>query len=283
MYRRIIAFASVAIVLNFLSLGCEKQEQEDVSDFPGFSMQNGVLNIWATDAPFPVALIEKAMIKVVKMELRQEDDSVFRLFSQDTTTFDLLSLRNGVMESLASKEIVPGNYDQLRLYIDQASLVIKDGRTSTLKVPGGPQSGLKILFDPTIRIRPGMVANVMLDFDLSRSFIFTGNPKSTGDIRGFNFKPVIRTAVIDNTGIIAGKVTDLSGLAIADAAVWVTGDSVIASTFTDQNGAYAILGIPEGIFSVTSAVEGFVAREAGGIQIRPEEKTICDFQLSSTK
>lgn len=283
MYRRIVAIASVALLLIFLSWGCEKQEPDDVSDLPGMSTQNGILNIWATDAPFPIALIDKAMITVVKMELRQEYDSGFRDFSQDTTTIDLLSLRNGVMESLASREVVPGNYDQLRLYIDRASLLLKDGRTSTLKVPGGPQSGLKILFDPSIRIQPGMVANVMLDFDLSRSFILTGNPKSTADIRGFNFKPVIRAAVIDHTGIIAGKVTDLSGLPIADAAVWVTGDSAIASTYTDHEGAYAIMGIPEGTFNVTSAVDGFVAREAGGIQIRPEEKTICDFQLSSTK
>jgi len=283
MYRRIIAFASVALFLVMLSLGCEKQEPEDVSDLPGTSTQNGILNIWATDAPFPIALIDKAMITVVKMELRQEDGSGVLVFSQDTTTIDLLALRNGVMESLASREIVPGDYDQVRLYIDRASLLLKDGRTSTLKIPGGPQSGLKILFDPSIRIQPGMVANALLDFDLSRSFILTGNPKSTGDIRGFNFKPVIRAAVIDDTGIIAGKVTDLSGEVIADAAVWVTADSTIATTYTDQEGAYAIMGIQEGTFSVTSAMEGFAAREEGGIQIRPGERTICNFQLSSVQ
>lgn len=283
MYRRIVAFASVALILIFLSWGCEKQEPDDVSDLPGMSTQNGILNIWATDAPFPISLIDQARITVVKLELRQEDDSVFRGFSQDTMTIDLLSLRNGVMESLASREIVPGNYDQLRLYIDRASLLLKDGRTSTLKVPGGPQSGLKILFDPSIRIQPGMVANVMLDFDLSRSFILTGNPKSTADIRGFNFKPVIRAAVIDHTGIIAGKVTDLSGLAIADAAVWVTGDSAIASTYTDQEGAYAIMGLQEGTFSVTAAMDHFVTMEVGGIQVSVAEKTIQDLQLSAVK
>ena len=44
MYRRIIAFASVALFLVMLSLGCEKQEPEDVSDLPGTSTQNGILN-----------------------------------------------------------------------------------------------------------------------------------------------------------------------------------------------------------------------------------------------
>jgi hypothetical protein len=282
MYRGIIC-TSIVLLLIISSSGCEKLVSDELPSLPESSLQNGEINIWATDAPFPIALIDKALVTVVKMELRHEDDSVFRDFSQDTTTIDLLSLRNGVMESLASREIAPGNYDQLRLYIDRAGLLLKDGRTSTLKVPGGPQSGLKIKFDPSIRIQPGMVVNVMLDFDLSRSFVFTGNIKRAGDIKGFNFKPVIRAAVIDNTGIISGNITDLSGSAIADAAVWVTGDSTIASTYTDQEGAYAIMGLPEGTFSVTSAIEGFVARETGGIQIRPGEKTICNFRLSSVK
>jgi hypothetical protein len=278
-----IAFASVALLLIFFSLGCEKQETDDVPGLPGTSTQNGVLNIWATDAPFPIVLIDRAMITVEKMELRQENDSVFRVFSQDTTTIDLLSLRNGVMESLASEEISPGNYDQLRLYIDRASLLLRDGRISTLKVPGGPQAGLKILFDTPINIQPGMVANVMLDFDLSRSFIITGNPKSAGDIKGFNFKPVVRAAVIDSTGVIAGSVSDHSGHPLFNAEVWISADSVIASTFTDQNGAYAILGIPEGTFSVTAALDHFVAQEVGGIQISATEKIIYDFQLSAVK
>lgn len=283
MYRRMIAFASVALLLIFFSSGCEKQVPDDVSNLPRISTQNGILNIWATDAPFPIVLVDKAMITVVKMELRLEDGSGFLDFSQDTTTIDLLCLRNGVMESLASREIVSGNYDQLRLYIDRASLLLRDGRTSTLKVPGGPQAGLKILFDTPIRIQPGMEANVMLDFDLSRSFIITGNPKSAGDIKGFNFKPVVRAAVIDSTGIISGSVSYHSGHPLFNAEVWISADSVIASTFTDQNGAYAILGIPEGTYSVTAALDHFVAQEVGGIQISAAEKIIYDFQLSAIK
>jgi hypothetical protein len=283
MDRRIISFSSIAFLLAFVIFGCEKQETGDMSGSPEPVIQHGILNVWATDAPFPMDLVDQARVTVVKIELGQSDDTVFRAFSQDTITFDLLSLRNGIMESLASKEIVPGNYDRLRLYIDRASLLLKDGRTSVLKVPGGPQSGLKILFDPVIKILPGMVANVMLDFDLSRSFILTGNPKSTNEIRGFNFKPVIRVAVIDSTGLVTGQVTDASGFPLADAAVWVTGDSVIATTYTDHEGAYKMLGIPEGTFSVTAALEGFVTQETGGIQISAMKKTIHDFQLCSAK
>lgn len=283
MRRRIITLTSIAFFLLFSPMGCEKQDSQEIPGSGEPSIQNGILSVWVSDAPFPVDLIDKAMVTVVKLELRQQEDTLFQYISEDTVSFDLLALRNGVMESLASKEVMPGSYNQLRLIIDHASIALKDGRTKVLKIPGGPQSGIKIVFNPPIRIDPGMVANVLLDFNLSRSFLLTGNPKSAKDIKGFIFKPVIRVAVIESSGTIAGKVKGLSGQPLVNAEVWVSGDSVIASTFTDRQGAYALLGIPEGTFSVTAAQEGFVTHETGGIRINAMEKTVVDFQLSDIK
>lgn len=280
MGRRIITLTSVVFLLLFSPFGCEKEEPGDIPGPGEPSVKKGILNVWVSDAPFPADLIDQAMVTVVRLDIKQQEDTIFHHFSEDTVSFDLLALRNGIMESLASEELIEGTYDQLRLLIDHASIKLEDGRTNVLKVPGGPQSGLKILFNPPIRIYSGRVANVLLDFNLSRSFILTGNPKSAGDIRGFNFKPVIRAAVIDSTGMVAGKVENLSGQPLANAEVWISGDTVIASTFTDSKGAYALLGIPEGKFRGTAALEGFVAQETGGIQISAMEKTVLDFQLS---
>lgn len=279
MWRRIITLSSFLLFILISPFGCEKDEPGEVPGRDGSLDQTGILSVWATDAPFPVNLIEKAKISVVKIELKQQEDTIFQNFSEDTVSVDLLSLRNGIMESLASDEVAAGSYDQMRLLIDHTSLLLKDGRTSVLKVPGGQQSGLKILFDPPIIIYPGRIANVLLDFNLSRSFILKGNPKSAVEIRGFNFKPVVRVAVIDSTGMIAGNVKDLSGAPLANAEVSVFGDSVIASTFSNTEGAYALLGIPGGTFSVKASLEGFQAQETGDIQISATEKTVVDFQL----
>ncbi len=281
MERRLILLAGIFILLVLLFSGCEKIENEKSPGLEVPEMEKGILAIWATDAPFPIDLIDQAKVTVVRIELKREDDAVFEFFSDDTVTFDLLTLRNGIVESLASEEIPPGSYDQMRLYTDRASVRLVDGRTSVLKVPGGPQSGLKILFAPAITIQPGMIANALLDFNLSRSFILKGNPKKTGDIRGFNFRPVVRAVVMDSTGMVTGNVADVAGAALANAEVWISSDTVVASTYTNNRGAYAILGIPEGTFTITAALEGFVSREAEGIQVSAMEKTICDFQLTA--
>lgn len=284
MRDRFFILVNIVFLFLFSPYGCEKQDTGEEIPGPGKpSIQNGILNVWATDAPFPVDMIKEARVTVDKLDIRQQDDTAFQNISSETVSFDLLALRNGIMESLATGELVPGVYDQLRMRIDHASILLKDGRTNVLKVPGGPQAGLKVNFDPPIRIYPGMVANVLLDFNLSRSFILTGNPKSPNDIRGFNFKPVVRVAVIDSTGMIAGSVNDMSGQPLANAEVYISTDSIVASTFSNHTGAFAILGIPEGMYRVTAAVEGYVAQETGGIQISAMEKTLVDFLLAGTK
>src|SRR5207253_2424919 len=82
----------------------------------------------------------------------------------------------------ARAEPPAGDYTQLRLVVDQATITLvpgvtfRDGSSSqALKVPSGAQSGIKVNFAGPLHIEPG-ATNLVVDFDVSQSFVFRGDP-----------------------------------------------------------------------------------------------------------
>src|SRR5690606_8515770 len=148
-----------------------------------------------------------------------------------------------------------GRYDMVRLYIDEAGLKLKDSEEiHRVKVPGGSQTGIKIFLRPALEVAEGSLEEVLLDIDLSRSFILRGNPAHNN---GFIFKPVVRAANMAKAGCVRGLVTDTAGLKINEASVWIEQDTVLATAFTDTLGYYAIMGVPAGTWSVSATKEGY--------------------------
>ena len=72
-----------------------------------------------------------------------------------------------------------GDYAQLRMIVDSALVTLKSSLfsngtdTVTLKVPSGPQTGIKVEFGGPVHIAPGQT-DLVVDFDVSRSFVFQG-------------------------------------------------------------------------------------------------------------
>ncbi|MBE0654178.1 MAG: DUF4382 domain-containing protein, partial [Bacteroidales bacterium] len=158
--------------------------------------ETGKLILRITDDPFNISFVESANVLITKIEIRKAGDSEenpFILLSEDTITLDLLTLRNGITEELVNIEIPKGEYDLVRLYVDEASLTITDQPVPfNVKVPGGSQTGIKIFIDPALTIEGGLTSELLLDFDLSKSFVMRGNLKNSHGINGFIFKPSIR-------------------------------------------------------------------------------------------
>jgi hypothetical protein len=69
----------------------------------------------------------------------------------------------------------------------------------------------------------------------------------------------LSTSAQNSTGRLIGTVTDPQGAAIAEAKVTVTntGTNVSRTTTTDNTGAYQVLDLPIGMYSVTLQVQGF--------------------------
>ena len=271
MKRIFLTFLTAAFILVFA--GCDKTNEG-----------NGRLVVNITDAPFPVDLIESAEVTITKVEIREAgdcncDESPFHVLWEGSETFNLLDLRNGVVAELLNLQIEAGEYDLLRLYVDEASLKVKDGETYTVKVPSGSQTGIKIFINPGLVIEGGLTTELILDFDLSNSFVMQGNMNSPAGIKGFHFKPVIRAVNNSVAGRLEGKVTDKSGVKVKEASIIVKQDTVVATAVADTMGYYAILGLPSGVYSVIAAKENYDTLKVEDVIITSGNRKVLDLEL----
>jgi hypothetical protein len=112
---------------------------------------------------------------------------------------------------------------------------------------------LKIFLSPAVTVSDGETRDVLVDFDLSHSFVPQGNP-----ISGFHFDPVIRATTLDDAGTLAGSVYDTNHVALSGVQVTVTQKgNTIATAGTDAAGNYKILGLVPGWYDVTFTKEGY--------------------------
>lgn len=248
----------------------------------------GRLVIKVTDAPFPIEYIESAAITITKVEIRKAcdgvcDDYPFMVLMEDTVTFNLIELRNGVVEELLNLEIPDGSYDLIRLYIDHAALTIKDGGEYEVKVPSGQQTGIKIFLKPALQVEGGLSAELLLDFDLSRSFVVQGNPLTPAGIRGFIFKPVIRAVNNSTAGRIEGMVTDTAMIKIKEATLWIKQDTLVTTTIADTSGYYSFIGLPAGTYDIFATKENFDTVGYENVKVVAGNKTILNFVLTPDK
>jgi len=243
----------------------------------------GTLKVTITDDPFPIDFIEEANVTITKVEARMKSDtsgnSYITLF-EDTLEYNLLDLRNGIVAELTELEVPVGSYDLIRLYVDQASISIKDGGTYEVKVPSGSQTGIKVFISPAIKVEGGLTSELLLDFNLDKSFVLKGNTHSPNGINGFNFKPVIRAVNNSIAGTIEGTVSDTSFAALVSASVWIVQDTTFATAYTDSTGYYAMPGIPEGNYSLYSTKENHDTVMFSDVEIVAANRTVKDFVLT---
>jgi hypothetical protein len=243
----------------------------------------GRLVVKVTDGPFDIGDIESATVTITKVEIRKvcdciPDSTPFIVLSEDTITIDLIDLRNGVTETLLDIEIPDGEYDLLRLYVDEAGLKLKDyPEPYAVKVPSGKQTGIKIFIAPALNVSGGLTAELLLDFDLSRSFVLRGNMNNNN---GFIFKPVIRASNMTTAGRIEGMVKDTAKVKVREAKVWISQDTVMATAFADTMGFYAIIGVPAGTYSIFATKEGYDTVSFADINVLAGSKTVKDFFLT---
>ena len=284
--------------------------------------ENGVgrLSIQLTDAPFPLDLISEANVTIYKIEARQKNDTEYDssmeegenmdddsedmhngnaivVLMEEQISVNLLDLTNGVTELLVDTEIPAGTYDQLRVYAKGINVVMNDeeGTTYDLKIPSGEQSGIKIKIKPALTIVGGLSADLLLDFDVSRSFVPRGNIRDMSKFNGFIFKPVIKVSNLATAGTMAGVVTDKEdGAALAGATITVSqNDEIITTSLTDDTGAYMIMGLDPGEYVVFASLELPSSEEEDApleLYASPEEsimivvgnKTIMNFEVDLT-
>lgn len=269
------------------------------SDGNDTSFDTGRLSILLTDAPFPHDLVAEANVTIFKIDARnkdahaevemtdempEEEDASFEVLMEEEIEVNLLELTNGVTETLVNTDVPIGSYDLVRVYVKGINVVLKDGTTYDLKVPSGEQTGIKVFIKPGLIVEGGLSSDLLLDFDVSRSFVAKGDSKDLAAITGFNFKPVIKASNMSTAGTLYGEVTTLEeemAVTLEGAQVSIfAADTLNTTTFTDETGAYMVMGLVAGSYDVTVNLEGYEPKTAEDLEIVAANKTIQDFEIN---
>ena len=190
------------------------------------------------------------------------------ILSSTKSSFNLLTLQNGVTVVLADFEVPTGSYTQLRLIVDSARVVLKDGKTfsdgsttASLKVPSGSESGLKVNFSGPVAVTEGETV-LLVDFDVSRSFVFQGPPARPNSV---SFKPVLHASLMNVAASISGTVTPLTSGAALYA---ISGTDTVQTAFANATtGTYTLSFLPPGAYVVAAKATGFQVAVSAGITL----------------
>ena len=283
--------SSVLLLVFIVMASCTDNDDRN-SDY-------GKLSIDLTDAPFPHDMVAEANVTVFKVEARykgdmdinlEENDDVdddnessFIVLMEEEVQVNLLDLTNGVTTNLVDVDVPVGTYDLVRVYVKGVNVVLVDGTTYDLKVPSGEQSGIKVFIKPGIVVSGGLSSDLLLDFDVSKSFVARGGGKLISDIKGFNFKPVIKACNLSIAGTLSGMVSTLQedlvvGLEGAQVAVFAA-DTLNTTTFSDADGYYKVLGLSAGSYDVEVELDGYQIQTAADIEIIAGNRTVQDFNM----
>ncbi len=251
----------------------------------------GTVVIKLTDAPFPVSLVDQALVTIDKIEIRStvevenaegeiENETLYTVLFEGEKVVDLLDLQNGITTDLISMDIDAGSYDLIRMHVTSSEVILKDGTSFDLKIPSGSASGLKIKITPELVVESGVESEVLLDFDVSKSFMVQGNMNTPAGIKGFMFKPVIRAMCQKYSGVIEGKVFENVTTPVAEAHVQIiVADTVYSSALTDATGSYSLIGLPAGSYKMVCEKEAYTPVPVDLVTVKARETTVQDFLL----
>jgi hypothetical protein len=189
-------------------------------------------------------------------------------------------------------DVPAATYRQVRLHVESASLTLVNGNVydtadDTLHLTSQDTSGFKVFIDPPVMVASGFSTELLLDVDLSKTFepIPNSDPLNADT---FSLHPVIHVANLSTSGEIRGVVSTDDGMGgvtlVEGASVYVMppGEldtlNSIASTATDVDGEYAVLGIPAGTYDVLAIKDALDGR-VDGVTVFVGSATVVDVTL----
>lgn len=282
------SFGCVLVSIAWLAAGCGGGGSSGA-----VQGQTGFIDVRMTDAPFPVSCFAEATVVVDRIEIQSsgsQDDGGWTVVTATSQVYNLLDLAGGVSQNAAFAQVPAGRYHQVRLFVSSAILTWADGSgfQREFKIPSDV---VKINPKPHIVIVPGMTTGLMLDFDLSRSFVQQGPPAATCEelkqANSISFKPVVRATNVEASGVVAGTVTDGANGGVPFAGVTVSADDgvnpVVSTISADGTtgpdpGSYALLLDP-GTYTITFEAPGRTPVAFPGIGVATGSVTTLDASI----
>ena len=274
--------STLALGATILGIAC--------SDSASPSRGEGILITRLTDAPFPTDEVKSVDIFVVRVDARSSDvshddanksldtessaSSGWKTVATPNTSFDLLSLQHGIAATLGQAVLPAGTYSGFRLVIDQDKssatlkngMVLSGGSTPGIKFPSAGQSGIKIVLAQPVLIVAGTETDLIVDFDVDKSFVMRGN---TIEKNGLLFKPVVKASItnlaLTNSNVRLANATD-GALNLLQNGTVLPGASSIAfgtsSACNSVNATTPALAVTQG--ASTTPLSGFAPTLTAG-------------------
>ena len=227
--KKLIFFAVFSVIF-WMSCSDDSSNVDPVS-------QNGRIKMYLVDSP---STLDSVIICITRVEVHKsgsDSTSGWFVINDSTRYFDLLLLSNGASAVLGDTSLATGQYTQIRLIIGEGSYVIDQGVKHDLEIPSGSQSGLKLVHQFTIE--SGQLYELLLDFNVEKSIIITGNGE-------YKLQPTIRVMPVVVSGSIAGQVLPLD----AQPTIWTVYGTDTITTYTDLQGFFKLMALYQGTYDV---------------------------------
>jgi hypothetical protein len=230
MFRRSPLFASVALALGLITIGCDNTT--------GPSGSGRGLTLLLTDAPGDFMA---ATVTISEIYLQGEGRTVLL---DEPVTYDLLELRDTIATLVQGLEIPPGSYNDLRLVVDGAYIEVEQTGGGSriyasspdyeglppdaevygdLQMPSLGSSGLKIKL-PGGKLDIGEDETIVLiDFDVQESF-----GHEAGNSGKWVLHPVIRATDVTFGGHVLAELQLGSGVVLPQ----LGGQDITLAAFT---------------------------------------------------
>jgi len=271
-YVKVLLLLAIGFV--FLT-GCSESPVDATDD------GSGRIVVEAFDAPIP-GEVESVNIFISKISLHKsaemaEADSEWIKIAEPNKWINFLDLVNGLKETVVDTALGSGHYTQLRLVVtDDSYVVLKDDPDQhLLKIPSGPQVGIKLNMDFTVSDQE--LITLYLDFNAQKSL------KLNPGIDRFIMEPTFRAFKQVVSGTIQGIVQDTAGAAVKNASIVALANvDTLAGTVSDEDGNF-LLVVEEGAYSIAAEAEGYseVDTTYEDVQVSAEQElTGFDFTLT---
>ena len=259
-------FKPLKLIIPFLFLtflvSCNKENSADMAK------ADPTITVRLVDAPGDYDAVNVDIQDVmIKMDDDTDDESGWMSLDVNPETVNLLDFTGGFNKVLVERFPIPvGTLSQMRLVLGDGNTIEMrnendESMAYDLKTPSAQQSGLKLKVDA--EIEQGFTYDFVIDFDVEKSIVHAGNSDN------IILKPVLYVSAEASSGIIEGTVLPMDEPAMASVLVDDMGnddpsDDFVISAYTDENGAFALWGVPAGTYDVMVAPTNEESDYAGG-------------------
>lgn len=179
----ILSIISIFILSLFIFQGCKKEESTDTgtADF----------NVGLKSSDASRSTYEEINIDILSASIHTSADEGetdgWHELETEAGIYNLLEFVNDHEFIFATDpELVVQTVSQIRLLLGENNTIVKDGEIYDLETPSAQTSGIKIQIHTALE--PAKTYKVILDFDVDKSIIETGNDQ-------YKLQPTIKTTV----------------------------------------------------------------------------------------